>query len=213
MPPRLLRPSVMERLSCHHCACCGGPTVMPRGRRDEDAPAGVAIHVLRRAHITQAGDARDPLETVPNIGGLSSSTRAQPSTGLWEMEWDKRHSPDAPDPETLLRTRTVLTTAAGPDMKKVHDRMPRDPRGPSPCLARSRTRPRGSHHLPRVISGRTLRKCAIDTAVSPVTMDPRSFPCVIGCSPSGLQKMREAAVSKSEIDSYVASLKNPSGAP
>lgn len=44
--------------------------------------------------------------------------------GLTETWWDKRRSPDAPDPETLLRTCTIITTNAGPDMEEVHNRMP-----------------------------------------------------------------------------------------
>lgn len=44
--------------------------------------------------------------------------------GLTETWWDKRRSPDALDPETLLRTCTIITTSAGPDMVEVHDRMP-----------------------------------------------------------------------------------------
>jgi len=43
--------------------------------------------------------------------------------GLWETWWDKSRSKE-PDPETLLRTCTIVTTAAGPDMVEVHDRMP-----------------------------------------------------------------------------------------
>ena len=44
--------------------------------------------------------------------------------GLYETWWDKRRSPESPDPETLLRTCTIITTNAGPDMEEVHDRMP-----------------------------------------------------------------------------------------
>jgi putative SOS response-associated peptidase YedK len=43
--------------------------------------------------------------------------------GLYETWWDKTRSAD-PDPETLLRTCAVITTAAGPDMVEVHNRMP-----------------------------------------------------------------------------------------
>jgi len=43
--------------------------------------------------------------------------------GLYETWWDKSRSKD-PDPETLLRTCTIITTEAGPDMVEVHDRMP-----------------------------------------------------------------------------------------
>jgi len=43
--------------------------------------------------------------------------------GLYETWWDKSRSAE-PDPETLLRTCTIITTAAGPDMVEVHNRMP-----------------------------------------------------------------------------------------
>jgi putative SOS response-associated peptidase YedK len=43
--------------------------------------------------------------------------------GLYETWWDKSRSPE-PDPETMLRTCTIITTAAGPDMVEVHNRMP-----------------------------------------------------------------------------------------
>jgi putative SOS response-associated peptidase YedK len=43
--------------------------------------------------------------------------------GLYETWWDKSRSPE-PDPETLLRTCTIITTEAGPDMVEVHNRMP-----------------------------------------------------------------------------------------
>jgi putative SOS response-associated peptidase YedK len=43
--------------------------------------------------------------------------------GLYEVWWDKTRSKE-PDPETLLRTCTIITTEAGPDMVEVHNRMP-----------------------------------------------------------------------------------------
>jgi putative SOS response-associated peptidase YedK len=43
--------------------------------------------------------------------------------GLYEIWWDKTRSKE-PDPETLLRTCTIITTEAGPDMVEVHHRMP-----------------------------------------------------------------------------------------
>jgi putative SOS response-associated peptidase YedK len=50
---------------------------------------------------------------------------AKPITfaGLYDIWWDKTRSKE-PDPETLLRTCTIITTEAGPDMVEVHDRMP-----------------------------------------------------------------------------------------
>jgi len=43
--------------------------------------------------------------------------------GLYDVWWDKTRSKE-PDPETLLRTCTIVTTEAGPDMVEVHNRMP-----------------------------------------------------------------------------------------
>jgi putative SOS response-associated peptidase YedK len=43
--------------------------------------------------------------------------------GLYETWWDKSRSKE-PDPETLLKTCTIITTEAGPDMVEVHNRMP-----------------------------------------------------------------------------------------
>jgi len=43
--------------------------------------------------------------------------------GLFETWWDKSRS-NEPDPETLLKTCTIITTDAGPDMVEVHNRMP-----------------------------------------------------------------------------------------
>lgn len=40
------------------------------------------------------------------------------------VQWfDKRRS-EEPEPENYLQTCVIVTTAAGPDMKDVHDRMP-----------------------------------------------------------------------------------------
>jgi putative SOS response-associated peptidase YedK len=46
-----------------------------------------------------------------------------PQPELYETWWDKSRS-SVPDPETLLRTCTIMTTDAGPDMVEVHNRMP-----------------------------------------------------------------------------------------
>jgi putative SOS response-associated peptidase YedK len=43
--------------------------------------------------------------------------------GLYETWWDKSRS-EEPDPETMLRTCTIITTNAGADMVDVHNRMP-----------------------------------------------------------------------------------------
>jgi putative SOS response-associated peptidase YedK len=96
--------------------------------------------------------------------------------GLYETWWDKRRSPDKPDPETLLRTCTIITTSAGPDMEEVHDRMPvivergefdawLDPQEHDPEVLTSLL-------VPSV--GGTLVKFAVDTAVnSPRNDGPR----------------------------------------
>lgn len=49
----------------------------------------------------------------------------QPITfaGLYETWWDKGRSKE-PDPDSFLQTCVIMTTSAGPDMEKVHDRMP-----------------------------------------------------------------------------------------
>jgi len=49
----------------------------------------------------------------------------QPITfaGLHETWWNKSRSKE-PDPDTLLKTCTIITTDAGPDMVEVHNRMP-----------------------------------------------------------------------------------------
>jgi putative SOS response-associated peptidase YedK len=47
--------------------------------------------------------------------------------GLWEPWWGAAvgaSAPDGPDAPVPLRTCTVITTAAGPDMEGIHDRMP-----------------------------------------------------------------------------------------
>jgi putative SOS response-associated peptidase YedK len=52
-------------------------------------------------------------------------TDGQPITfaGLYDTWWDKTRSEHL-DPETVLRTCTIVTTSAGPDMIDVHNRMP-----------------------------------------------------------------------------------------
>jgi len=45
--------------------------------------------------------------------------------GLWEMWWGGPGAKDTPEEErTVLRTCTVITTEAGPDMGDIHPRMP-----------------------------------------------------------------------------------------
>jgi putative SOS response-associated peptidase YedK len=69
-------------------------------------------------------DATDP-KTKTRIPYYFHRADGRPLTfaGLFETWWDKSRSPE-PDPETLLRTCTIITTEAGPDMVAVHNRMP-----------------------------------------------------------------------------------------
>ncbi|HLX89457.1 MAG TPA: SOS response-associated peptidase [Acidimicrobiales bacterium] len=70
--------------------------------------------------------AQNPADPKRKIPFYFQRTDGQPITmaGLWETWWDKSRSPDEPDPETYLQTAVIVTTAAGPDMEAVHDRMP-----------------------------------------------------------------------------------------
>ncbi|HMK63019.1 MAG TPA: SOS response-associated peptidase [Acidimicrobiales bacterium] len=45
--------------------------------------------------------------------------------GLYETWWDKsRSGPAEPDPDSYIQTCVIMTTAAGPDLAGIHDRMP-----------------------------------------------------------------------------------------
>ena len=70
----------------------------------------------------QVPDSKSPKRKVPFYFRRADG---QPITfaGLYETWWDKSRSKD-PDPETMLRTCTIITTNAGADMVDVHDRMP-----------------------------------------------------------------------------------------
>jgi putative SOS response-associated peptidase YedK len=67
----------------------------------------------------------DPTEPKKKVPFYFHRADGRPVTfaGLYETWWDKSRSP-GPDPETLLRTCTIITTEAGPDMVEVHNRMP-----------------------------------------------------------------------------------------
>jgi putative SOS response-associated peptidase YedK len=67
----------------------------------------------------------DPSEPKKKVPYYFARADGRPLTfaGLYETWWDKTRSAD-PDPETLLRTCTIITTGAGPDMVEVHNRMP-----------------------------------------------------------------------------------------
>ncbi len=70
----------------------------------------------------QVPDREKPREKVPFY---FQRTDGEPITfaGLYETWWDKRRS-EEPEPENYLQTCVIVTTAAGPDMEAVHDRMP-----------------------------------------------------------------------------------------
>ena len=70
----------------------------------------------------QVPDPESPRKKVPFYFRRADG---QPITfaGLYETWWDKSRS-EEPDPETTLRTCTIITTQAGADMVDVHDRMP-----------------------------------------------------------------------------------------
>jgi putative SOS response-associated peptidase YedK len=70
----------------------------------------------------QVPNRSEPKKKVPYYFHRSDD-RPLTFAGLYETWWDKSRSPD-PDPETLLRTCTIITTEAGPDMVEVHNRMP-----------------------------------------------------------------------------------------
>lgn len=69
--------------------------------------------------------APDPARPKKKIPFYFRRADGQPITfaGLYETWWDKSRS-EEPDPETLLKTCTIITTEAGPDMVEVHNRMP-----------------------------------------------------------------------------------------
>jgi putative SOS response-associated peptidase YedK len=70
----------------------------------------------------QVPDPSEPKKKVPFYFHRADG-RLITFAGLYETWWDKSRSPE-PDPETLLRTCTIITTEAGPDMVEVHNRMP-----------------------------------------------------------------------------------------
>jgi putative SOS response-associated peptidase YedK len=70
----------------------------------------------------QVPDPSQPKKKVPFYFARADG-RPLTFAGLYETWWDKTRSAD-PDPDTLLRTCTIITTAAGPDMVEVHNRMP-----------------------------------------------------------------------------------------
>lgn len=69
--------------------------------------------------------APDPAEPKRKVPFYFRRADGAPITfaGLYETWWDKSRS-EEPDPESYLQTCVIVTTAAGPDMEGVHDRMP-----------------------------------------------------------------------------------------
>jgi putative SOS response-associated peptidase YedK len=70
----------------------------------------------------QVPDRHHPQKKVPYYFHRADG-RPLTFAGLYETWWDKSRSAE-PDPETRLRTCTIITTEAGPDMVAVHNRMP-----------------------------------------------------------------------------------------
>jgi putative SOS response-associated peptidase YedK len=70
----------------------------------------------------QVPDRHSPKKKVPYYFHRADG-RPMTFAGLYETWWDKSRS-SAPDPDTLLRTCTIITTEAGPDMVAIHNRMP-----------------------------------------------------------------------------------------
>jgi putative SOS response-associated peptidase YedK len=90
--------------------------------------------------------------------------------GLYSTWWDKTRSA-RPDPETLLRTCTVITTDAGADLADVHDRMPAimSPDVMGTWLDRDFHDPATLGRLLRPAPGGTLLRREVSTEVN----DPR----------------------------------------
>lgn len=67
----------------------------------------------------------DPAQPKQKVPYYFHRADGEPITfaGLYETWWDKARSLE-PEPDRYLQTCVIVTTAAGPDMNEVHDRMP-----------------------------------------------------------------------------------------
>jgi putative SOS response-associated peptidase YedK len=107
----------------------GNKMINARAETLSTAPAYRSAFAAHRCLIVvdgfyewQVPDRSEPKKKVPYYFHRADG-RPTLFAGLYETWWDKSRSPD-PDPETLLRTCTIITTEAGPDMVEVHNRMP-----------------------------------------------------------------------------------------
>jgi putative SOS response-associated peptidase YedK len=107
----------------------GNKMINARAETVSTAPAFRSAFALHRCLIVVDGfyewrvpDPSAPKKKVPYYFHRSDG-RPITFAGLFETWWDKSRS-DHPDPETRLRTCTIITTEAGPDMVEVHNRMP-----------------------------------------------------------------------------------------
>jgi putative SOS response-associated peptidase YedK len=111
----------------------------------------------------------DPSDTKTKVPYYFARADGRPLTfaGLYETWWDKSRSAD-PDPETLLRTCTIITTEAGPDMVEVHNRMPviLEPDVFDPWLDRRDHDTDGLRTLLRPAPAGTLLKHPVSTEVN-----------------------------------------------
>ncbi len=107
----------------------GNKMINARAETVATTPAYRSAFAAHRCLIVVDGfyewHAADPTEPKKKVPYYFHRTDGRPITfaGLYETWWDKSRSPD-PDPETLLRTCTIITTEAGPDMVEIHNRMP-----------------------------------------------------------------------------------------
>jgi putative SOS response-associated peptidase YedK len=107
----------------------GNRMINARAETLATAPAYRSAFATHRCLIAVDGfyewQALDPAVRKSKVPYYFSSSDRRPLllAGLYSTWWDRTRSAQ-PDPETLLRTCTVITTDAGPDMVDVHDRMP-----------------------------------------------------------------------------------------
>jgi putative SOS response-associated peptidase YedK len=114
----------------------------------------------------QVPDRHDPKKKVPYYFHRADG-RPITFAGLYDTWWDKSRSSE-PDPETLLRTCTIITTEAGSDMVEVHNRMPviLDHQTYDPWLDRHSQDTDALQHLLRPAPGGTLLRHPVSTEVN-----------------------------------------------
>jgi putative SOS response-associated peptidase YedK len=106
---------------------------MINARAETAATSGAYKSALRHRRCLVVADGfyewavPDPGQPKRKVPFYFRRADGQPLTfaGLFETWWDTTRSKDGrPDPDSYLQTCVVMTTAAGPDMAGVHDRMP-----------------------------------------------------------------------------------------